>query len=78
MVYLGGPRGFWSRRGLADPLYLHDPPAGYSPPKSKIPLKERRRNAIQNLILLRVATVTLALLLIAFLVLILVVIATYI
>jgi hypothetical protein len=58
MVWLGGPRGRGSRsRGIV----LHDPPPGYSPPRPRIPLKERQREAREDFVLMRVATVVLVL-----------------
>jgi hypothetical protein len=57
MVYLGGPTGPRRRRGI----YLHDPPPGYRPPRPRIPLKERQREARQDWILIRVTTVILVL-----------------
>jgi hypothetical protein len=36
---------------------LHDPPPGYHPPRLKIPLKERQREAREDWVLMRVATV---------------------
>ena len=72
MVYLGGPwRG---KRGI----YLHDPPPGYRPPRPRIPLKERQREAREDRVLMRVTTVILILTATAFLILILLIIATHI
>ena len=70
MVYLGGPR---IRRGI----YLHDPPPGYRPPRPRIPLKERQREARQDWILMRVTTVILVLTAAAVLVIISLIIATH-
>jgi hypothetical protein len=70
MVYLGGPR---RRRGI----YLHDPPPGYRPPRPRIPLKERQREARQDWILMRVTTVILVLTATAVLVIISLIIATH-
>jgi len=75
MVYLGGPRRRKGTRGRG--LYLHDPPPGYRPPRLRIPLKERQREARQEWILMRVTTVVLVLLAVAVLVIISVMIATY-
>jgi hypothetical protein len=78
MVWLGGPR---RRRGTppdsirSRSIYLHDAPPGYRPPR--MPEKERRREARQDYVLMRVATVVLALLAAAFLVIIVVIIATH-
>ena len=40
---------------------LHDPPPGYHPPRPRIPLKERQREARRDWVLMRVATVVLVL-----------------
>jgi hypothetical protein len=58
MVYLGGPR---RRRGAAGPktIYLHDPPPGYRPPR--LPARARLRQAHQDWVLMRVATLVLIL-----------------
>ena len=60
MVYLGGPR---RRRGAggAKGIYLHDPPPGYHPPRRRIPLKVRQREAREHYVLMRVVTVALVL-----------------
>ena len=71
MVYLGGR---W--RGAFRPR-LHDAPPGYRPPRNRLPLKERRRKARQDLILMRVATVILVPAAVALVVLILVMIAAH-
>jgi len=55
MVYLGGPAGPRRRRGI----YLHDPPPGYHPPRPRLPLKDRQRQARQERVLIRVTTVIL-------------------
>ena len=57
MVYLGGPIDPRRRRRIG--LYLHDPPPGYSPPRPRMPLKDRQRQAREDWILLRVLTVVL-------------------
>ncbi len=57
MVWLGGPR----RGGRGRPIMLHDPPPGYHPPRRRIPWPERQREARQDWILMRVATVVLIL-----------------
>jgi hypothetical protein len=73
MVWLGGPgRGGARRRGIV----LHDPPPGYHPPS--LPRKFVQQQLRSDYILMRVATVVLALLAVAFLVIICVMIATYI
>jgi hypothetical protein len=77
MVYLGGPRRRRSAAG-ARGIYLHDPPPGYHPPRTRIPLKEQQRKARENYVLMRVVTVVLALSAGAFLVMMLVIIATHI
>ena len=71
MVYLGGPRG--RRRGI----YLHDAPPGYRPPRPRIPLKDRQREARGDWILLRVLTVVLVPVAAAVLVIISLIIATH-
>ena len=58
MVWLGGPRG---RGGRTKGIVLHDPPPGYRPPRPRIPLKDRQRKALQDWVLMRVATVVLVL-----------------
>jgi hypothetical protein len=73
MVYLGGPTGPRRRRGI----YLHDPPPGYRPPRPRIPLKERQREARQDWILIRVTTVILVLTAAAVLVIISLIVATH-
>lgn len=76
MVYLGGPRG---RGGIfrSRAIYLHDPPPGYRPPRPRIPLKDRQRQALQERALMRVSIVVLALTAVAFMVMILLVIALH-
>jgi hypothetical protein len=71
VVYLG-PKWVSANRPR-----LHDAPPGYRPPGSRIPLKERRREARQYRILIRIATVVLMVTAVVFLVLILVIIATH-
>ncbi len=73
MVWLGGPRRAWGRgrRGI----YLHDPPPGYRPPRS--PEKDRQRQARQDWVLMRVATVVLILVAVAFTVIMFLIIATH-
>jgi hypothetical protein len=71
MVYLGGPRR--RRSGI----YLHDPPPGYHPPRPRIPLKDRQRQAREDWILLRVLTVVLVLAVAAVLVIMSLIIATH-
>ena len=73
MVYLGGPTGPRRRRGI----YLHDPPPGYHPPRPKTPLKDRQRQARQERVLMRAATVVLALTAAGALVIISLIIATH-
>ena len=75
MVWLGGPRGrrvSTRSRGI----YLHDPPPGYHPPRPEIPLKDRQRQARQDWVLMRVATVVLILGAVTFMVIMVVIIAT--
>lgn len=68
MVYLNGPS-----RGVSR-VRLHDPPPGYRPPRSRLPLKERRRTARRDYILMRVASVVLVLTAGAFVVIMLMII----
>jgi hypothetical protein len=58
MVWLGGP---WGKGGRTRGIVLHDPPPGYRPPRPKIPLKERQREAREDWVLMRVATVVVVL-----------------
>jgi hypothetical protein len=58
MVWLGGPRG---KGGRTRGIVLHDPPPGYHPPRPRIPLKERQREAREDWVLMRVATVVVVL-----------------
>ena len=74
MVYLGGPRGRSPRRRG---LYLHDPPPGYRPPRSRMPKRDRQRMMRQDYILMRVTTVVLVGVAVALLVLFVVMIATH-
>ena len=76
MVWLGGPRG--GRPGNTRPrgIYLHDPPPGYHPPRPESPLKDRQRQARQDWVLMRVATVVLILGAVTFMVIMVVIIAT--
>jgi hypothetical protein len=77
MVWLGGPRG-WSRvRARPRGIYLHDPPPGYHPPRPEIPLKERQRQARQDWVLMRAATVVLILVSVAFVVIMLLSVALH-
>jgi hypothetical protein len=73
MVYLGGPIGPRRRRGL----YLHDPPPGYHPPTPRLSVKDQQRQARQEWILVRVATVILVLTAAAVLVMVSLIIATH-
>jgi hypothetical protein len=75
MVWLGGPRGRRGSRRYG--IYLHDPPPGYRPPRPKIPLKDRQRQARQDWVLMRVATVVLILVAVAFMVIMFLIIATH-
>ena len=58
MVWLGGPRG---KGGRSRGIVLHDPPPGYRPPRLRIPLRERQREAREDYVLMRVVTVVLVL-----------------
>jgi hypothetical protein len=70
MVFLSGPR-----RGVGR-VKLHDPPPGYRPPrKPGLPLKDRQRLAREYRIVIRIATVVVALAAAALLVIIFVLIA---
>jgi hypothetical protein len=73
MVYLGGPIGPRRRRGI----YLHDPPPGYHPPRPRLSPKDQQRQARQEWVLMRVATVVLVLTAAAVLVMISLIIATH-
>ena len=42
-------------------IVLHDPPPGYHPPRPRIPLKERQREAREDFVLMRVATIVVVL-----------------
>jgi hypothetical protein len=75
MVWLSGPR---RGAGRTKPIVLHDPPPGYRPPRLRIPLKERQREAREDWVLMRVTTVVLVLAAAAFMVIIFVIIATHI
>ena len=75
MAWLGGPRG---RGGRTRGIVLHDPPPGYRPPRSRIPLKDRQRKAREDWVLMRVTTVVLVLAAAAFMVIMFVIIATHI
>jgi hypothetical protein len=59
-------------------IYLHDPPPGYRPPRLRLPLRERQREAREDWILMRVTSVILVLAASAFMVIIFVIIATHI
>ena len=77
MVWLGGPRRSdrlgRGRRGI----YLHDLLPGYHPPRPEIPLKDRQRQARQDWILMRAATIALVLAAVAFIVIMFLIIATH-
>jgi hypothetical protein len=75
MVWLGGPRRTWGRGRRGRGIYLHDPPPGYRPPE--IPSKDRQRQARQDWLLMRAATVVLILVAVAFMVIMLLIIATH-
>ena len=76
MVWFGGP-GKWWGSSRARGIYLHDPPPGYHPPRPEIPLKDRQRQARQEWVLMRVATVVLILVAVAFMVIMFLIIATH-
>jgi hypothetical protein len=76
MVYLGGPRRR-ARAGRASGIYLHDPPPGYHPPRSGMPLKAQQRKLREDYVLMRVVTVIVVLLAAAFLGMMLIIIATH-
>jgi hypothetical protein len=75
MVWLGGPH----RRGGRGPrgIYLHDPPPGYHPPRLRTPLKVQKRKAREDFVLMRAATVVLAVAAAAFIVIMFLMIATH-
>ncbi len=73
MVYLGGPIG--PRRRMR--IYLHDPPPGYHPPRPRLPLKDQQRQARQEWVLMRVATVVLVVTAVAVLVIVSLIIAMH-
>ena len=77
MVWLGGPRRRPSSRARPSGIFLNDPPPGYHPPRNKEPLKQRQREARENFILMRVATVVLVLVAVVFLVGMIVMVATH-
>jgi len=52
-------------------------PPGYHPPRPDIPLKDRQRQARQDWVLMRVATVVLISAAVAFMVIMLLIIATH-
>jgi hypothetical protein len=74
MVYLGGPRGRGPRRRG---LYLHTPPPGYRPPRTRMAKGDRQRMLRQDYILMRVTTVVLVGVAVALVVLFVVMIATH-
>jgi hypothetical protein len=76
MVWLGGPRRRPSSRARPAGIYLHDAPPGYHPPRPRESRRQRRREARENWILMRVATVVLALVVVAFAVIMIVMVAT--
>lgn len=76
MVWLGGPRRRPSSRARPAGIYLHDAPPGYHPPRDKESQKQRQREARENYLLMRVATVVLALVVVAFVVIMIVMVAT--
>jgi hypothetical protein len=57
MVWLGGPR----RGSRGRPIVLHDPPPGYHPPRPRISLRDRQRQAREEYVVMRVATVVIIL-----------------
>jgi hypothetical protein len=76
MVWLSGP-GKWGGRSRARDIHLHDPPPGHHPPRPEIPLKDQQRQARQDWVLMRVATVVLILVAVAFMVIMSLIIATH-
>ena len=76
MVWIGGPRRR-GRAGRASGIYLHDPPPGYHPPRSRVPLKAQQRKLRQDYVLMRIATLVVVLLAAAFLVMMLMIIAAH-
>jgi hypothetical protein len=77
MVWLGGPRGWLPGNTRSRGIYLHDPPPGYHPPRPEIPPRDRQRQARQDWVLMRVATVVLILVAVAFMVIMVALIATH-
>jgi hypothetical protein len=75
MVWLGGPRRRRGRAGTG--IFLHDPPPGYRPPRLRLPLKERQREAREEWILMRVTGVVLVLAAVTFMVIIALIIAVH-
>ena len=69
--------GLSRRPAQTQGIYLHDPPPGYRPPRPRIPLKERQREARKDWILMRVTTVILVLTAAAVPVIISLIIATH-
>jgi hypothetical protein len=76
MVWLGGPRRR-NIRGLGGGIFLNDPPPGYQPPQSRMPLKDRQRIARQDWILEHVLTMVLVLSAAAVILIICLIIATH-
>jgi hypothetical protein len=71
MVYIGG-------NGPRRPrVYLHDPPPGYRPPRTEMPKKDRQRQARQDWLLMRIATIALILAAVSFIVIMFLLIATH-
>ena len=77
MVWLGGPRGWRPGRTRIRGIYLHDPPPGYHPPRPRLSLKDRQRQARQDWILMRAATIALVLAAVVFIVIMFLIIATH-
>ena len=70
MVYLNGPS-----RGVSR-ARLHDAPPGYRPPRRRLPLKERRRKARRDWVLMRVTNMLLIPIAVAVAVIIILIIVT--
>jgi hypothetical protein len=77
MVWLGGPRRRNGARGLGGGLFLNDPPPGYKPPQTRVPVKVLQRRARQDWILEHVLAVVLVLLAVAVILIICLMVATH-
>jgi hypothetical protein len=71
MVYLNGPS-----RGVSR-ARLHDAPPGYRPPRRRLPLKDRKRKARRDWILMRFSSAILIPIAVALAVIIVLMIVTH-